>query len=220
MTGIGLVLADDEALVRQGLRTVLELDPGLTVLAEAADGREALQVVGGHRPDLALLDIRMPGLDGIEVTRRIAADPALGSVRVVLLTTFADDDLVVEALRAGAAGYLLKSMPPEQIRSSVRAVAEGQTALAPSLVDRLAREYAERRRPRSPELDRLTERETDVLREVARGRSNQEIAQALYVGEGTVKTHVAAILRKLGLRDRTQAAVAAYELGLVRPGGP
>jgi len=220
VTGIGLVLADDEALVRQGLRMVLELDPGLTVLAEAADGREALQVVGGHRPDLALLDIRMPGLDGIEVTRRIAADPALGSVRVVLLTTFADDDLVVEALRAGAAGYLLKSMPPEQIRSSVRAVAEGQTALAPSLVDRLAREYAERRRPRSPELDRLTERETDVLREVARGRSNQEIAQALYVGEGTVKTHVAAILRKLGLRDRTQAAVAAYELGLVRPGGP
>ncbi|MGC0250672.1 response regulator [Pseudactinotalea sp. Z1748] len=214
------MIADDEPLVRQGLRMVLEFDGDVIVAAEAADGREALARVAEHLPDLALLDIRMPVLDGIETARRISSDPRLGGVRAVALTTFADDDLVVHALRAGAVGYLLKSMPPEQIRHAVRSAADGQMALAPELVDRLAREYAARRVAPATALQRLTERETQVLREIAQGRSNLEIASSLYLGEGTVKTHVAAVLRKLELRDRTQAAVAAYELGLVRPGGP
>ena len=219
MTGLRVVIADDEPLVRQGLRLVLELEPGLEVVAEGADGASAVELVRRHRPDLALVDVRMPGLDGIEATRRICAQPDLNSTRVVVLTTFADDALLVGAVRAGAAGYLLKSMPPEEIRAAVRAVAEGRTILAPSLVDRLLQEYADRRTAPSPVLDRLTDRETDVLRQIASGQSNGEIAEALFVSEGTVKTHVAAILRKLHLRDRTQAAVAAYELGLVRPGG-
>lgn len=214
-----VVIADDEPLVRQGLRLVLEHRDEVAVVAEAADGAEALRLVREHHPDLALLDIRMPEVDGIETARRIVADPALGDVRVVMLTTFADDGLLVGALRAGAAGYLLKSMPPEQIRNAVRTAAEGQAALAPSLLDRLVSEYAGRRSEPAPQLRQLTERETDVLRAVARGLSNQEISARLYVSEGTVKTHVASILRKLNVRDRTQAAVAAYELGLVRPGG-
>lgn len=218
MTGLRVVIADDEPLVRQGLRMVLEFDGDVSVVAEAADGRQALACVAEHLPHLALLDIRMPAYDGIEVCRRIVSTPRLEAVRPMVLTTFADDDLVVAALRAGAAGYLLKSMPPEQIRRAVRSATKGETALAPALVDRLVREYTTRRAAPSPALSRLTGRETDVLREIARGRSNLEIAQTLYVSEGTVKTHVAAILRKLELRDRTQAAVAAYELGLVRPG--
>lgn len=217
-----LVIADDEPLVRQGLRMVLDIDDGLDdgfdVVAEAADGEDALGAVRRHRPDVALLDVRMPRLDGIEATRRICADPQLAAVRVVVLTTFADDDLVVAAVHAGAVGYLLKSMPPQQIRMAVRAAADGQTTLAPELVDRLLREHARRRTAPSPDLARLTAREQDVLREIAAGHSNAEIARALFVSEGTVKTHVAAVLHKLGLRDRTQAAVAAYELGLVRPG--
>lgn len=217
-----LVIADDEPLVRQGLRMVLDIDDGLDdgfdVVAQAADGEDALGAVRRHRPDVALLDVRMPRLDGIEATRRICADPQLAAVRVVVLTTFADDDLVVAAVRAGAVGYLLKSMPPQQIRMAVRAAADGQTTLAPELVDRLLREHARRRTAPSPDLARLTAREQDVLREIAAGHSNAEIARALFVSEGTVKTHVAAVLHKLGLRDRTQAAVAAYELGLVRPG--
>lgn len=215
---VRVVVADDEPLVRQGLRLVLEHDGAATVVAEAGDGVQALALTREHRPEVVLLDIRMPVLDGVEAARRIAGDPALAAVRVVMLTTFADDDLVVGALRAGAQGYLLKSMPPEQIRTAVRTAAEGQTTLAPTLVERLVQEYAHRRVAPAPSLGSLTERETDVLREIATGRSNQEIAARLFVSEGTVKTHVAAVLRKLGLRDRTQAAVAAYELGLVRPG--
>ncbi len=197
---------------------VLGLDPELEIVAEAEDGVAALAAITEHRPDLALLDIRMPRLDGIETTRRLVADPVTADVRVLVLTTFADDDLIVAALRAGASGYLLKSMPPEHLRRALRQALDGQTALAPTLVDRLVREYAERWAPRAPALDRLTPRETEVLVEVAGGLSNQEIARKLFLGEGTVKTHVAAVLHKLGLRDRTQAAVAAYELGLVRPG--
>ncbi len=219
MTPLRLVVVDDEPLVRQGLRTVLELDPDLQVVAEAGDGLEAVERVRAHRPDLLLVDIRMPRLDGIETTRRITADPGLSGTRVVVLTTFADDALLVAAVRAGACGYLLKSMPPEDIRSAVHATARGQTSVAPRLVERLLQTYARTHTPRSPVLDRLTERETAVLREVAAGRSNVEIGERLYVSEGTVKTHVAAILRKLEVRDRTQAAVAAYELGLVRPQG-
>jgi DNA-binding NarL/FixJ family response regulator len=218
VTGLRVIVADDEPLVRQGMRLVLELEPGLEILGEASDGREAVELVRRHRPDLALLDVRMPGMDGIEAARLICAEPDLRETRVVVLTTFADDELLVGAIRAGASGYLLKSMPPDEIRSSVRAVAEGRAMLAPSLMDRLLHEYAGRRTDPAPELAKLTDRETDVLREIATGRSNGEIAARLYVSEGTVKTHVAAVLRKLDLRDRTQAAVAAYELGLVRPG--
>jgi DNA-binding NarL/FixJ family response regulator len=219
VTGLRVIVADDEPLVRQGMRLVLELEPGLEILGEAADGREAVDLVRRHRPDLALLDVRMPGMDGIEAARVICAEPDLRETRVVVLTTFADDELLVAAIRAGASGYLLKSMPPDEIRSSVRVVAEGRAMLAPSLMDRLLQDYAGRRTEPAPELAKLTERETDVLREIATGRSNGEIAARLYVSEGTVKTHVAAVLRKLDLRDRTQAAVAAYELGLVRPRG-
>jgi DNA-binding NarL/FixJ family response regulator len=219
VTELSVVVADDEALVRHGLRLVLELDPGLVVVAEASDGLEAVARAREHRPNLVLLDIRMPRLDGIEATRRIAQDPDLVDTRAVVLTTFADDTLLVDAVRAGASGYLLKSMPPDDIRTSVRAAAAGQTTIAPLLVERLLREHADRRVTPSPRLETLTQRETDVLRQIAAGRSNLEIAQKMFVSEGTVKTHVAAILRKLGLRDRTQAAVAAYELGLVRPTG-
>lgn len=211
-------MADDEPLVRQGLRLVLEHDTGFEILEEAADGTTALAAVRRHRPDLALLDIRMPAPDGIEVARRISADPLMRTTRPLMLTTFADEALLVAAVRAGACGYLLKSMPPEDLRAAVRSAAGGQTAVAPLLVDRLLQEYAGRRAGRSPRLDRLTARETEVLREVAAGRSNAEIAVRLHLGEGTVKTHVAAILRKLEVRDRTQAAVAAYELGLVNVG--
>ncbi|HET7350458.1 MAG TPA: response regulator transcription factor [Marmoricola sp.] len=214
-----LVIADDEPLVRQGLRLVLEHGPGLEVVAEAEDGEQAVALAREHHPDVLLLDVRMPRLDGLEAARRVRADPALGATRVVMLTTFADDALLVRAVRAGASGYLLKSMPPEEIRLAVHHAASGQTTVAPRLVERLLREYAERRVAPSPVLERLTQRETEVLREVAAGRSNAEIAELLYLGEGTVKTHVAALLRKLEVRDRTQAAVAAYELGLVRPGG-
>ena len=195
---------------------VLEHGGTFEVVAEAGDGREALVQVARHGVDVVLLDIRMPELDGIEAARRITSRP--DAPRVVMLTTFSDDALIVGAIRAGASGYLLKSMPPEDIRQAVHDAVAGRTALAPTLVDRLVQDYAGRRVEPSPLLTRLTGREVDVLREIARGLSNQEIGAKLFVSEGTVKTHVAAVLRKLGLRDRTQAAVAAYELGLVRPG--
>lgn len=219
MTELTVVLADDEPLVLQGLRMVLEAEPGITVLGEATDGREALALARRHRPDVLVTDVRMPAMDGIAVTRAVRADPTLTDTAVLVLTTFADDDYLVGAVREGASGYLLKSMPPAEIRAAVRAAAQGGLPLAPTLVRRLLSEYAERRIERDPRLDRLTERERDVLRRVAAGDSNAEISAHLHIGEGTVKTHVAAILRKLDVRDRTQAAVAAYELGLVRPGG-
>lgn len=217
---ITVIIADDEPLVRQGLRLVLELDGDVAVVAEAEDGASALALVREHRPDLALLDIRMPRMDGLEVVRRVVSDPTLAGTRALVLTTFADDDLLLAAVRAGACGYLLKSMLPEGIRAAVRSAALGETAVAPELVDRLLQEHSARHAPRSARLDRLTDRETEVLREIAGGHANAEIARRLFIGEGTVKTHVATILRKLEVRDRTQAAVAAYELGLVRPGEP
>ena len=215
---IRIVIADDEPLVRQGLRLVVELDGDVEVVGEASDGTEAIALIREHHPDLALLDIRMPRLDGIQAARLVRADPALVTVGVLMLTTFADDALLVGAMRAGAIGYLLKSMPPADIRAAIRSAARGNTTLAPVLVERLVHEYAGRVVDPSPVLSRLTDRETDVLREIANGLSNAEIGAKLFVSEGTVKTHVAAILRTLGLRDRTQAAVAAYELGLMRPG--
>jgi DNA-binding NarL/FixJ family response regulator len=215
-----VTIADDEPLVMSGLRMVLEIEPGIEVVDEATDGQAAWEVIAARRPDIALVDISMPRLTGIEVARRVAADPSLRTTKVVMLTTFADDAYLLDAVRAGASGYLLKSMAPAQIRSSLHAVARGETSIAPSIVGRLLAEYTSRRVARDPRLQRLTEREAAVLREIARGRSNVEIANVLYVSEGTVKTHVASILRKLELRDRTQAAVAAYELGLVRAGEP
>jgi DNA-binding NarL/FixJ family response regulator len=212
-----VMVVDDEALVREGLRLVLEHGGELQVVAEAASGSSALDVLASCTVDVVLLDIRMPEMDGIEAARRITA--RADAPPVVMLTTFSDDALIVGAIRAGASGYLLKSMPPAEIRAAVHAAVEGRTSLAPSLVDRLVQEYATRHVSPAPELSRLTERELDVLRAIAGGLSNVEIGSRLFVSEGTVKTHVAAILRKLGLRDRTQAAVAAYELGLVRPGG-
>jgi DNA-binding NarL/FixJ family response regulator len=218
VTEVRVVLADDEPLVLAGLRMVLEAEPGLVVVGEAPDGIEALATARRERPDLVLSDIRMPRMDGIALTRAVRADPSLAGSRVLMLTTFADDEYLVAAARAGADGYLLKSMPPADIRTAVRSAAEGGLPLAPMLVRRLLDEFGSRAVARDPRLDTLTGRESDVLRLVAAGDSNAEIARRLFIGEGTVKTHVAAILRKLGVRDRTQAAVAAYELGLVRPG--
>jgi DNA-binding NarL/FixJ family response regulator len=214
---IRVMVVDDEALVREGLRLVLEHGGELQVVAEASSGASALATLRDVTVDVVLLDIRMPEMDGIEAARRITA--VEGAPPVVMLTTFSDDALIVGAIRAGASGYLLKSMPPAEIRAAVCSAADGRTSLAPALVDRLVAEYASRHVSPAPELQRLTDRELDVLREIAAGLSNVEIGLRLFVSEGTVKTHVAAILRKLGLRDRTQAAVAAYELGLVRPGG-
>lgn len=213
-----LTVADDEPLVRSGIRLVLTADPELEVVAEAGDGATALDDVRRHRPDVALVDIRMPARSGIEVAAAVRQDPALARTRVLVLTTFADEEYVVEAVRAGASGYLLKSMEPEALRAAVHAAARGNPPLAPELTRRLLEEYTRRRPRRSATLDRLTGRELDVLRALATGGSNAEIAARLFVAEGTVKTHVAAVLHKLGLRDRTQAVVAAYELGLVRPG--
>lgn len=218
MTGLRLVLADDEPLVLSGLRMVLGAEPGLDVVGEAADGRAALALTRELRPDLLLTDIRMPRMDGLALARAVRLDPALEHTRVVVLTTFADDDYLVAAVREGASGYLLKSMPPADIRAAVRAVGGGGLPLAPQLVRRLLHEYAEHRVTPDARLEQLTGREADVLRRIAAGDSNGEIASRLHIGEGTVKTHVAAVLRKLGVRDRTQAAVAAYEMGLVRPG--
>jgi DNA-binding NarL/FixJ family response regulator len=218
VTDLRLVLADDEPLVLSGLRMVLGAEPGLDVVGEAADGRAALALTRELRPDLLLTDIRMPRMDGLALARAVRLDPALEHTRVVVLTTFADDDYLVAAVREGASGYLLKSMPPADIRAAVRAVAGGGLPLAPLLVRRLLDEYAGHRVTPDARLERLTGREADVLRRIAAGDSNGEIASRLHIGEGTVKTHVAAVLRKLGVRDRTQAAVAAYEMGLVRPG--
>jgi DNA-binding NarL/FixJ family response regulator len=215
---VRVLIADDEALVRSGIRLVLDAAADIEIVAEAPDGVEATRLARETRPDVALVDIRMPRVDGIEAVRRIVADPTLAATRAVVLTTFADDEYIVAAVRAGSCGFLLKSMPPEELIAAVRAVARGETTVAPRLIERLLSEYSARRPPPDSRLRSLTPRETDVLRLIARGHSNAEIARELFLGEGTVKTHVAALLRKLELRDRVQAAVAAYELGLVRPG--
>ncbi|MFC6236388.1 response regulator [Longivirga aurantiaca] len=214
---VEVVIADDEPLVRSGLRLILD-GSAVEVVGEAGDGLDALELARRCRPRVLLADLRMPRMDGIELTRRIRHDPELDDVRVVVLTTFAEDDYLVRATQAGADGYLLKSMPPEDIVAGVAAAARGQTVLAPALVQRLLAEHVHGRVTASPAMERLTAREIDVLRLIAVGRSNLEIAHTLFVGEGTVKTHVASILRKLSVRDRVQAAIAAYEQGLVRPG--
>jgi DNA-binding NarL/FixJ family response regulator len=213
---IRVLVADDQALVRAGLRRLLEEQPDIEVVGEAGDGREAIAAVDRLRPDVVLMDIRMPELDGIEATRQVGR-----RARVVILTTYELDEYVFDGIAAGACGFLLKHSLPEEMIRGVRAAASGDALLAPSVTRRLIAEFARRRPPATPVpalLDTLTEREREVLRLVARGLSNQEIAATLQVSEWTVKTHVAHLLDKLGLRDRVQAVVLAYECGLVLPG--
>ena len=215
---VRVLLADDQALVRVGFRKILESEPDLNVVAEAADGREAVERAQILRPDVALMDIQMPGLDGIEATRRLVA---AALTRVLILTTFDLNEYVYEALRAGASGFLLKDTQADQLVSAIRIVAGGDALLAPTITRRLIEQFAKRppASARPAQLAELTERELEIMQLVARGLSNAEIAAELIVGEATVKTHVARVLRKLGLRDRVQAVVAAYESGLVQPGG-
>jgi DNA-binding NarL/FixJ family response regulator len=216
---IGVLLADDQAMVRAGFRMILESDPDIGVVGEAANGEQAMASTRRLRPDVVLMDIQMPGGDGLEATRRITADPELHS-RVVILTTFERDEYVFEALQAGASGFLLKNAPPEQLIDAVRVVAAGDALLAPSVTRKIIEQFA--RRPVAADVrarvESLTEREREVLLALARGKSNSELAEALFVTEGTVKTHVSSLLAKLGLRDRVQAVVLAYESGLVEPG--
>jgi DNA-binding NarL/FixJ family response regulator len=218
---IRVLIADDQALVRAGFRMLLEAEPDVDVVGDATNGREALDAVARLRPDVILMDIRMPELDGLEATRRVlAAAPPDGGPRVLILTTFDLDEYVYEALRAGASGFLLKDAPPEQLLEAIRVVAAGDGLLAPSVTRRVIAEFA--RRPETkppPELGELTPRELEVLRLIARGLSNAEIAAELFLSETTVKTHVARVLQKLRLRDRVQAVVLAYESGIVQPGG-
>jgi len=216
---VKVVIADDQSLVRTGFRMILEAEPDITVVGEAANGEQAVSAVSRLSPDIVLMDVRMPEVDGIEATRRIRA--AGSSVRVLVLTTFDLDEYVYEALRAGASGFMLKDTPAEQLVEGVRVVAEGNGLLAPTVTSRLIAEVAKRPPPRSgppPELGELTPREREVFELVARGLSNGEIAARLVVSEATVKTHVARTLGKLALRDRVQAVVFAYENGLVQPG--
>ena len=215
---IRVVLADDESVVRGGLRMILESQDGIEVVGEAADGGKSLELIRKLDPDVVLMDIRMPVLDGIEATRRLAAAGA--RARVLVLTTYGLDEYVYEALKAGAAGFLVKTESPDRLVEGVRVVATGEALLAPDITRRLIDSFVSRGRPNSPppELAELTDREREVLTHIARGLSNAEIAATLYVSDGTVKTHVAHILSKLGLRDRVQAVVFAYECGLVEPG--
>ena len=219
---IRVIIADDQALVRAGFRMILDAEEDLEVVGEATDGAQAVEVVRELRPDVVLMDIRMPELDGIEATRQVLAESDdERPTRVLMLTTFDLNEYVYEALRAGASGFLLKDVPPEQLAAGIRCVAEGEALLAPSITRRLIQEFAQSR-PADPappkSFDELTARELEVFGLIARGMSNAEIAAELVVSETTVKTHVARLLMKLGLRDRVQAVVLAYESGLVSPG--
>jgi DNA-binding NarL/FixJ family response regulator len=220
---ISVLLADDQPLLRRGFRMILEAEDGLTVAGEAGDGAEAVDIALRCNPDVVLMDIRMPGTDGIEATRRITA--AQPGVRVLVLTTFDLDEYAFGALQAGASGFLLKDVRPAELVAAVRTVASGDAVVSPRVTRRLLEEYAQQlpvaeaqRASQYPQLAALTEREREVLAVVAQGLSNTEIAASLYVSETTVKSHVGRILAKLGLRDRVQIVVLAYESGLVRPG--
>jgi DNA-binding NarL/FixJ family response regulator len=217
---ITLLIADDQAMVRQGFGALLSAQPDLLVVGDAADGADAVAKVRTLDPDVVLMDVRMPVMDGLEATRRLLA-PGRDRPKVLILTTFDLDDYVYEALRAGASGFLLKDAPADELVHAVHVVAAGEALLAPSVTRRLIAEFAARpnhHRPRPTELNALTPRETDVLRLIARGRSNSEIAADLVVAEQTVKTHIGRILGKLALRDRAQAVVFAYETGLITAG--
>jgi DNA-binding NarL/FixJ family response regulator len=221
---IRVVLADDQSLVRAGFRALLERADDIEVVGEAADGEEALGVVRRELPDVVLMDIQMPLLDGLEATRRIAADPALAGVRVIVLTTFEIDEYVFAALRAGSSGFLLKDIEPDDLRQAVRVVAAGEALLSPSVTRRLINEFVARPGPGRPGLadpgGQLTPREREVVGLVARGLSNEDIGKRLYMSPATAKTHVNRAMVKLGARDRAQLVVLAYETGLAAPGHP
>ncbi len=223
MTGdrpIRVLLVDDQELVRRGFGALLAPEPDLVVVGEAANGSEAVDATFAGRPDVILMDIRMPTVDGIEATRRIMADPRLDGTRVLMLTTFDLDQYVYDALRAGASGFLLKDTPPQQLLDAIRVVAAGDALIAPAITRRLIEEFAARPDPDGDHgaLAALTERECDVLAQVGRGHNNAEIADLLFISPLTVKTHVSRVLAKLGARDRAQLVVIAYESGLVTPG--
>jgi DNA-binding NarL/FixJ family response regulator len=217
---IRVVLADDQALVRAGFRVLLESADDIEVVGEAASGEEALEQTRAMRPDVVLMDIRMPNVDGLEATRRISTDPDLSGVRVLILTTFEVDEYVFEALRSGASGFVVKDMEPAELLQAVRVVARGDALLAPGVTRRLIAEFAgrpEQRRLASPDLKVLTDREREVMVLVAAGRSNDEIATELFISPATAKTHVSRAMSKLGARGRAQLVVLAYESGLVLP---
>ena len=223
MEPLSVLLADDQALVRAGFKAILEAQEGIEVCGEAGDGLEAAYLARLRRPDVVLMDIQMPNLDGLEATRRILAEtPSDDPVAVLVLTTFDLNEYVFEALRSGASGFLLKDVPPEELIAAVRVVARGDALIAPAITKRLIEEFARLAPPASTpaELSELTPREYEVLTLVARGLSNAEIAEELVLSVATVKTHVKRVMAKLGVRDRVQAVVLAYESGVVRPGAP
>jgi DNA-binding NarL/FixJ family response regulator len=223
VTAIRVVVADDQALVRSGFTMLLAGEDDIEVVGEAANGAEAVALVASERPDVVLMDVRMPVMDGLEATRRISGDDTLATTRVVILTTFDLDEYVHEALRAGASGFLLKDTLPVELLNAVRVVAGGDALISPKITRRLIEEFARRPEPAgavaaAAVLDQLTEREREVLETVARGHSNAEIAEQLFVSPATVKTHVSRLLMKLGARDRAQLVMIAYESGMVAPG--
>jgi DNA-binding NarL/FixJ family response regulator len=217
---IRVALADDQALVRGGFRSLLETEEGIEVVGEAGDGVAAVELARKTVPDVVLMDIRMPGLDGLAATRQITADDALAAVRILILTTFELDEYIVDALRAGASGFLVKDTEPVELLQAVRVVARGDALLSPGVTRRLVAEFASRsRQPHaSKELDVLTEREKEIVALVGEGLSNDEIAERLVLSPATAKTHVSRAMIKLGVRDRAQLVVVAYQTGLVRPG--
>jgi DNA-binding NarL/FixJ family response regulator len=217
---ISVVLADDQALVRAGFRALLEAQNDMEVVGEAADGEEAVRLAGDLAPDVILMDIRMPGVDGLSATRRIAAEERSAAVRVVILTTFGLDEYVFEAIRSGASGFLVKDTEPDELVQAVRVVADGEALLSPSVTKKLIAEFALRAKAPQPTvgLDELTDREREVLSLVAEGLSNREIGERLFVSPATAKTHVSRAMGKLQARDRAQLVVIAYESGLARPG--
>jgi DNA-binding NarL/FixJ family response regulator len=216
---VRVVLVDDQALIRTGFKMILESEDDIEVVGEASDGEQAITLTRSVRPDVVLMDVQMPTMDGLEATGRIVRDANVPS-RIVILTTFERDDYIFEALRAGASGFLLKNAPSEELVHAVRVVGAGDALLAPSVTRKVIEGFIRRPAHRSNEVElrRLTERETEILQLLATGKSNSELAAHLFVGEGTVKTHVSSVLTKLGLRDRMQAVIFAYESGLIEPG--
>jgi len=217
---IRVLIADDQAMVRAGFRMILEMQNDMQIVGEAADGAETIAAVKKLKPDIVLMDIQMPGMDGLEATRRIVEMHDEVPTKVLILTTFERDDYIFEALRAGACGFLLKNATPEDLVAGIRVVADGNALLAPSVTRHVIAKFAQRPKPRdyTDSLSKLTSREVDVMKFVARGKTNAEIAQELFIGEATVRTHVSNLLSKLDLRDRVQIVTFAYESGIVQPG--